>query len=86
MQLPLVITIFLLLGQTRSWWPFSEEEERKKEDLGPGHQPKVEFDEETVRLARFESVSLQIEQKFLNEAKQLLGVSPLQKCQHRVSR
>ncbi|XP_011407209.2 PREDICTED: protein brambleberry-like [Amphimedon queenslandica] len=84
MQLSLIITIFLFLGQTRSWWPFSEEEERKKEDLGPGHKPQVEFDEETVRLARFESVSLQIEQKFLDEAKQLLGVSPLQKCQHRV--
>ena len=89
-SLSLVFTLIILLspGLSHSWWPFSEEEtpgrngepleEQRSEGASEGGQ-------ESVRLVRFESVSLDVEKKFLDEAKQLLRISPLQKCQHNVS-
>ena len=88
LSLVLILIILLFPGLSHSWWPFSEEEtpgrngEPLKEQRSEGAS---EGGPESVRLVRFESVSLEVEKKFLDEAKQLLRISPLQKCQHNVS-
>ena len=85
-SLSLVFTLIILLspGLSHSWWPFSEEETPGRNGE-PLKEQRSEGGQESVRLVRFESVSLEVEKKFLDEAKQLLRISPLQKCQHNVS-
>lgn len=82
-----ILIILLFPGLSHSWWPFSEEETPGRNGGPPEEQrrERMEGGQESVRLVRFESVSLEVEKKFLDEAKQLLRISPLQKCQHNVS-
>lgn len=88
LSLVFILIVILFSGLSHCWWPFSEEEtpgrngEPLKEQRSEGAS---EGGQESVRLVRFESVSLDVEKKFLDEAKQLLRISPLQKCQHNVS-
>ena len=67
-----LLTICLLPGVVHGWWPFSSSEEESTSDIAPAKKP-----------ATFEMATA--EQKFLNEAQQLLDLAPLDKCLHGVS-
>ena len=74
-------TFFFLvfyLHITLAWWPFSKDSD-KDEDTANENTPQKDG-----VLVPFEINSA--EQKFLQEAKQLLDLPPLEQCQHKVSR
>ncbi len=70
MKFAFVLLLFLPL--CIGWWPFDEEETETNEDIKPED-----------RLVPFEITTM--EQKFLQEANELLQLSPLDYCQHKVS-
>lgn len=75
LPLLLVLLLLLLMAPADAWWPFSDEEvEEEEKDASQGSGGSlIPFEVKTA------------EQKFLEEAQQLLNLSPLDQCQHRVS-
>lgn len=59
-----------------AWWPFTESSEEEESEIKMDDQSKD-------NMIPFETISA--EQKFLQEAKELLDLSPLDKCQYKVS-
>ena len=78
-------TLFLLLslssGPVKAWWPFSDDE-NVQEEAGSQKASGSDGSQVLDGLVPFEIKTA--EQKFLEEAHQLLKISPLDKCQHKV--
>lgn len=70
----------VLAGSTRCWWPFRS----VQTPASPLSEEKDEVQVGIRNQAKFEVANA--EQKFLTEAHSYLNLSPLETCQHSVSR
>lgn len=75
----IIILCLCLFHVSLTWWPFAENEEEDE-------QMETRTDSSSlpppVSMVPFEAMSA--EQKFLQESKKLLDLSPLDQCQHKV--
>lgn len=71
----LIVLFLLLLSVANAWWPFSSDDDSPASDSADAHTPNgvVQFEMKTA------------EQKFLEESRQLLNLSPLDQCHYSVS-